>query len=690
MLNAEEGGFSLPKMYGLKRKICQKAGDIPAVMKDQQGNIVSNKQSLLNLYKSVYMDRLAYKDILPEWKEIKNLQNNLFEARNETAKSIKTEDWTEEKIKTVCKKLKNDKARDVNGMIYELFKEPVAGPDIFQSLTKLFNGMKEEMFVPQFMESMGITSLYKNKGERSDFKNQRGIFNLSKVRGILDKALYEEVYDIIDDNLSDSNVGGRKGRNVRDHLFLIYAIINEVKNGNAKPICIQTFDIYKCFDEMDYEETHNDLYDAGVKNDLFSMIAKLDEKCSVKVKTPCGQTDNFKLERLVLQGSVFGPIKCSIQIDTLGRDSMIQNSCLYLYKGLINVTALAMVDDVLTVNECHTDSVEANAIINAKMELKKLRLSKDKCYQIHIGKNKDGKSCGTNLKVHNDVMKKESSGPYLGDIISSDGSIDLTIENRRQRGVGIISQITGIINNVSLGVHYFSIALALRECMFVNGLLFNSEVWYSVKAKHLETLENIDQILLRKMFKAHSKTALEALFLEAGIIPLRFIIAKRRLMYLWTILQRPEEEMLKKVYKTQKVVRTSGDWANIIEEELKTYNINLTDEEIEATSKYTLKNLVKRNVDSEALKYLNEKAAKHSKSGDLIKSEISEERYLTDKRFSLSEVQLLFKLRTRMLDVKKNSPSLWNNVLTCRICKDEIEIESQEHLLRCKEIQKHV
>ena len=99
------------------------------------------------------------------------------------------------------------------------------------------------------------------------------------------------------------------------------------------------------------------------------------------------------------------------------------------------------------------------------------------------------------------------------------------------------------------------------------------------------------------MFKAHSKTALEALFLEAGIIPLRFIIAKRRLMYLWTILQRPEEEMLKKVYKTQKVVRTSGDWANTIEEELNTYNINLTDEEIEATSKYTLKNLVKRNVD---------------------------------------------------------------------------------------------
>ena len=31
----------------------------------------------------------------------------------------------------------------------------------------------------------------------------------------------------------------------------------------------------------DLLETHNDLYDVGVKNNLFSMIAKLDEKCSV-------------------------------------------------------------------------------------------------------------------------------------------------------------------------------------------------------------------------------------------------------------------------------------------------------------------------------------------------------------------------------------------------------------------------
>ena len=76
-----------------------------------------------------------------------------------------------------------------------------------------------------------------------------------------------------------------------------------------------------------------------------------------------------------------------------------------------------MVDDVCTVNECNSASVEANAIINVKMEQKKLRLSKDKCVQIHIGKKKDD-ICNNVLKVHQERMKKKSSGSYLGHILS--------------------------------------------------------------------------------------------------------------------------------------------------------------------------------------------------------------------------------------------------------------------------------
>ena len=139
---------------------------------------------------------------------------------------------------------------------------------------------------------------------------------------------------------------------------------------------------------MWYEETLNDLWDVKIQDDKFALISKLDEKCKIVVKTPCGVTDNFELERIVLQGSVFGPIKCSVQMDTIGREALQTGNGIYKYKGTIDVPAMAMIDDLLGMATCGDKSIELNSIINAKVESKNLRLSEDKCYKIHICKKK--------------------------------------------------------------------------------------------------------------------------------------------------------------------------------------------------------------------------------------------------------------------------------------------------------------
>ena len=52
---------------------------------------------------------------------------------------------------------------------------------------------------------------------------------------IIDKLIYNDKYDIINSNMSDSNIGGRRGRNIRDHLFVINGIINDInKNKNGE------------------------------------------------------------------------------------------------------------------------------------------------------------------------------------------------------------------------------------------------------------------------------------------------------------------------------------------------------------------------------------------------------------------------------------------------------------------------
>ena len=135
------------------------------------------------------------------------------------------------------------------------------------------------------------------------------------------------------------------------------------------------------------------------------------------------------------------------------------------------------------------------------------------------------------------------------------------------------------------------IALVLRESMLLKGILTKSEVWYNVKDEHIKVLESADLDLMRKIMDAHSKTASELFFLETGKIPIKFVISKRRLNYLWQILTRTNDELIKKVYTTQKLHTTKGDWFEMIQNEKAKYAINLTDEEISKMSKSRFKSL---------------------------------------------------------------------------------------------------
>ena len=58
--------------------------------------------------------------------------------------------------------------------------------------------------------------------------NDRGIFGLSVFKKIIDKLIYIEKYPLLDQNMSDSNIGARKKKNIRNHLFIVHGIINAI------------------------------------------------------------------------------------------------------------------------------------------------------------------------------------------------------------------------------------------------------------------------------------------------------------------------------------------------------------------------------------------------------------------------------------------------------------------------------
>ena len=530
-----------------------------------------------------------------------------------------------------------------------------------------------------------ITSFYKSKGDRLDLDNDRGVFIVVKIRSILDKLIYNDNYHIIDKSMSCSNIGARKNRNIRDHLFVINAVMNDAFK-NKKEIDLEIMDIAKCFDKMWYEETGNDIYRAGVTDDKFVLLANSNLKSHVAVKTPWGSiTERVTLEKLEMQGTVPAPLKASVQLDTLGKECIENNEGLFKYKDCVKITPLIMIDDVLAISNCGNESVKMNAIVHSKIDTKQLMFGTKKCFKLHIG-NKNKITCPT-LKVHGKVMESVDKERYLGDILSSDTKINLNIQDRQNKGTGYVNQIMSILKEISFGVYYFSMAIMFRTTILVNGMLCSSEALYGINDAHITQLESIDTMLFKSVFKSPFSTPIVAYYLETGAIPLRFILKGRRLMYLWTILQKSDDELVAKVYMAQKLFPVKDDFIYKIKEDMEDIGLNLEDEDIKNMKKTKFKNLVNCKIREPAHSYLIQKKENLSKLKNLSYDYQLKE-YLTTNRLSTSEKQLLLKLRTRMIPVKCNFPSMYTEDLSCQLCNTNMN-ESQEHVLLCPSLLTH-
>ena len=128
-----------------------------------------------------------------------------------------------------CKGLKKNKARGPLGLDNELFKEGVIGDDLKESLVILINNIKEKCTLPQLTYLANITTIWKGKGDKTNLDNDRGVFTLTVLRMIIDKVIYNEEYDKIDLNMSDSNAGARKNKGCRNHSFIVNGILHEKK-----------------------------------------------------------------------------------------------------------------------------------------------------------------------------------------------------------------------------------------------------------------------------------------------------------------------------------------------------------------------------------------------------------------------------------------------------------------------------
>ena len=213
--------FSPIGFWKLKKKLCPIPTDPPMAKLDNSGNLITNPDGLKKIYLQTYASRLAPRLIKDEYRDIFLLKTELWQQRHIIIRNIISSDWTQKHLHKVLASLKNNKAIDPDGLQNEIFKPGCIGEDLSRALLCLFNQCKVKQTIPDFMTLSNITSIYKNKGSRLSLENDRGIFIQTTLRKILDKLIYIDNIEDIDRNMSESNIGARRNRNIRDHLFIL-------------------------------------------------------------------------------------------------------------------------------------------------------------------------------------------------------------------------------------------------------------------------------------------------------------------------------------------------------------------------------------------------------------------------------------------------------------------------------------
>ena len=176
---------------------------LPGCKKNNEGRIISTPEELKCLYLDTYVHRLRHRPAKDDFKPLKLMKEILFSKRLELVKMNKSQPWEMIELEKVLSKLKNDKARDPHGWINEIFKLGVIGTDLKLSLLLMFNRIKIDMNFPDLMKYANISSIYKGKGEKTNLSNDRGIFNITVLRSIFMKLIYNDNYEALDSSMSD-------------------------------------------------------------------------------------------------------------------------------------------------------------------------------------------------------------------------------------------------------------------------------------------------------------------------------------------------------------------------------------------------------------------------------------------------------------------------------------------------------
>lgn len=432
-------------------------------------------------------------------KKLPTTSNNFTDyMKTANINSIFVEPVTKTEILYIIGKLKNKKSSGHDCIHVSLIKE---NKELFsEPLEILYNLSLTTGQVPDKLKIAKVIPLFKG-GDKSVISNYRPISILSVFNKILEKLVYNRVYNFLHkcNSLYNYQFGFRK--NYSTSLALLDTLDSCYTNLDSKKYVIGIYlDVAKAFDSVDHNILLHKLYSYGIRGVMHDWFRNYLTNRQLYTVVNNHSSDYTTMTCGIPQGSVLGPLLFLIYINDIHK-SVTDSDC--NLKLFADDTNLFISGSDLTMLQTRAN-YNLSKLINW-FHVNKLSVNADKtCYTVFAPKGKLCQNYAFSLFVSGKKLTKVSCCKYLGVYIDEHLKFDIHIDNICKKIIkfaGIFYKLRCVLSLNVLRKLYFAFVYP--------HLLYGVEVYANTCKSYLlklQTLNNkILRILLNKNFDSPSK-----------------------------------------------------------------------------------------------------------------------------------------------------------------------------------------
>ena len=473
----------------------------------------NSREYWLLLQKSIESQRLASKITLQTFLEHFRKLNEASTKKPHSDTSSREEldghteilnvEFTFEEIQASISKLKNNKTPGLDLLRNEFLK--YASDDLKHFFCKFFNFILNSGVVPDMWCKGLIMPLYKNKGDKKDPDNYRGITLLSCLGKLFTACISDRISKFMDFQykLGPEQAGFREDFSTTDHIFTLYSIIEYYTNKKGRVYCAFV-DYSKAFDLIERASLWVKLLNNDINGKILNVIKSLYVNAKSCVKLDGKISEYFSCCKGVRQGENLSPVLFAIYLNDF--HAFLDKTCIGLrdlcsvfddeLEMYLKLYVLLYADDTIILAESAEDLQTALSSLHeycVNWDLK-VNISKTNIVIFSRGKVKKYPT----FKIGQEVVDVKDDYVYLGVTFNYNGSFRKAMEKQIMQAR---KAMYSLLHKAKILRLPFDITFELYEQCVIPVLLYGSEVWGFENLTRVEVFHRQFFKLVLKAFK---------------------------------------------------------------------------------------------------------------------------------------------------------------------------------------------